>query len=69
MQLMGRKFSDHKGTLKPRYIKVATCVKEWLKISQKNIRMREWVPFVNHILTTKAKVLFELVEMPLFLSN
>ena len=69
MQLMGWKLSDHKGTLKPRYIKDCNMHEGMIKNFPKNIRMREWVPFVNHILTTKAKVLFELVEMLLFLSN
>ena len=53
---MGRKLSDHKGTLKPRYIKECNTREGMIKNFPKNIRMREWVPFVNHTLTTKAKV-------------
>ncbi|XWS60877.1 hypothetical protein CRYUN_Cryun07bG0075500 [Craigia yunnanensis] len=56
MQLMGQKFCDHKGTLKLKYIKDCNTHEGMIKNCPKNIRMKEWVPFVNHTLTTKAKV-------------
>ena len=56
MQLMRRKFSDHKATLKLKYIKDCNTREGMIKNCPKNIRMREWVSFVNHTLTTKAKV-------------
>ena len=66
---MEQKLSNHKGTLKCKYIKDYKTCERMNKNCPKSFRMREWVPFVNHTLPTKIKVWFGLVEMPLFLSN